>query len=460
VTRRPRSPANDYRQSLNSYSSSGAALDPDSFTFATVTSDGHTVALPEHGVSLTIPEGAVDPGFAEEVFLAVMPDGGRDRPRLSDNQTLLSPVVLAGPPRLLFKKPVVISFGHCANLKSSSNDWELGVYHCDSLFAGGGGDGDGDASDVEDDTPWVKLVTVGQEGSSASSSSVVAASLDLDSAHVMTDFLSRFCIVGQSAMDSNSFASKVLKVVVFGKSVSFGLDFCLCVHVVEDTASALERCSREAEKKGLELLERPKQLYFQDGGSDLQVNVSECATGWSLKPKTQQTVPFRQIWSGVSGGGVLSANFTLRHIDPTVKSIAFKLSAFQSGHPETCLTFAVSADASINSGGGCIDLLSDGVAVKGMASGFRLPPVLRQRLCVMLDSPQTTGQNDWRALAAGLRLERFSAFFSLRPSPTECVVTLWEVQRGADPGCVEDLLRLLRVIGRDDCADMIEHHWV
>ena len=47
-----------------------------------------------------------------------MPEGGRDRPRLDENQTLLSPVVLAGPPRLAFKKPVVVSFGHCANLRS------------------------------------------------------------------------------------------------------------------------------------------------------------------------------------------------------------------------------------------------------------------------------------------------------------------------------------------------------
>ena len=67
-------------------------------------------------MSLTVPEGAVD--FPEEIFLAVMPEGGRDRPRLADNQTLLSPVVLTGPPRLAFKKPVVVSFGHCAILRS------------------------------------------------------------------------------------------------------------------------------------------------------------------------------------------------------------------------------------------------------------------------------------------------------------------------------------------------------
>ena len=100
--------------------------------FFPVTSSGTTLTLPDLGVSLTIPEGALDKGFTEEVFLAVMTEG-RDRPRLSDNQTLLSPVVLTGPPRLTFKKPVVLTFGHCA---LAQNSWEMGVYHCDSLFSG------------------------------------------------------------------------------------------------------------------------------------------------------------------------------------------------------------------------------------------------------------------------------------------------------------------------------------
>ncbi len=457
--------SSQYRQSLTSYGSS-SGVDPESFTFATVTSEGSTVALPEHGVSLTIPEGAVDVGFAEEVFLAVMPEDGRDRPRLSSNQTLLSPVVLVGPPRLQFKKPVVVSFGHCANV-AASHGWELGVYHCDSLFAAGefGAGGDG-GNGGEDDTPWVKLVTVGQESgsntaTSGPSSSIVAAALDNDAAHVMTDFLSRFCIVGQSADSSAGAAraSKNLKIGVFGRAVSASLDFCLCVHVVEDTPSAWHRCLKEADRMDLELLDRPRQFSFQDGGSNLQLNVSECATGWSLKPKTQQTVPFRQIWSGSGGGGRLSgANYSLHHIDPTVKTIAFKLSAYQTGHPETCLTLAVSVDAE-DALNGSFDA-PDMPLSRGIASGFRLPSTLRRRLCSLLDSPRTTGQNDWRALAAGLRLERFSQFFSLRSSPTECVVTLWEVQRGADPGCVDDLLAMLRVIGRDDCADMIESQWM
>ena len=68
---------------------------------------GSRLSLSEWGIGLLIPEGALDRGYTEEVFLAVMREG-RDRPTLADRQTTLSPIVLAGPPRLSFKKPVVL----------------------------------------------------------------------------------------------------------------------------------------------------------------------------------------------------------------------------------------------------------------------------------------------------------------------------------------------------------------
>ena len=50
----------------------------------------------------------------------------------------------------------------------------------------------------------------------------------------------------------------------------------------------------------------------------------------------------------------------------------------------------------------------------------------------MLDNPEA-GQNDWRALCAGLRLEAFTQYFSSEKTgaagPTECLLGLWEVQR-------------------------------
>ena len=145
-----------------------------------MSSAGGTLTLADHGVTLTVPEGALDPGFTEEIFLAVMTEA-RDRPRLASGQTVLSPVVMAGPPGLSFRKPVVLSFAHCACAKKKGG-WEVGVYHCDSFFAGESG---------EQETPWVKLVTLGQE----SLATPILASMEDHVIHVMTDFFTRLCVL-------------------------------------------------------------------------------------------------------------------------------------------------------------------------------------------------------------------------------------------------------------------------
>ncbi len=66
--------------------------------------------------------------------------------------------------------------------------------------------------------------------------------------------------------------------------------------------------------------------------------------------------------------------------------------------------------------------------------------------------------NDWRALAAALRLE--TGYFQARASPTDCILTLWEVQNSnvqdGNSNPLVDLLNLLRVIGRQDAALMVE----
>ena len=87
---------------------------------------------------------------------------------------------------------------------------------------------------------------------------------------------------------------------------------------------------------------------------------------------------------------------------------------------------------------------------------FKLPSGLKLRLCRMLDQVPNPGLNDWKALAATLRLE--SGYFQSRSSPTECILTLWEVQQHnhTQVNPIVDLLNLLRVIGRQDAAQMVE----
>ena len=74
--------------------------------------------------------------------------------------------------------------------------------------------------------------------------------------------------MGQST-SSGCFASKSLKLAVFGKSVSSGLG--LSVRAVEATASAWERCLADCERNGLELLAAPKQVNISGEIQGLQL---------------------------------------------------------------------------------------------------------------------------------------------------------------------------------------------
>ena len=66
-------------------------LTPDNFTVATVTHTGAKLSLPGWGVSLLIPPGALDTGFVEEVFLAVVP---LPTPPLADHQVIVLIIII------------------------------------------------------------------------------------------------------------------------------------------------------------------------------------------------------------------------------------------------------------------------------------------------------------------------------------------------------------------------------
>jgi len=120
---------------------------------ATVTSAGSRLVLPDAGVALMIPEGALKNGQVQEHYLAILRED-RYRPKISgikikvqgfslklhnsmshfsnltESQTLLSPIMLCGPSDVVFKKPAILSFQHCAALKQGQ--WSLSVFYSDS----------------------------------------------------------------------------------------------------------------------------------------------------------------------------------------------------------------------------------------------------------------------------------------------------------------------------------------
>ncbi|XP_064596200.1 tight junction protein ZO-1-like isoform X1 [Liolophura sinensis] len=92
---------------------------------------GGTLESRETGVSIVIPEGAIQKGVRQELYFKVCKDSSILPPLDKDKgETLLSPLVMCGPHGLKFAKPVELRLPHCASVNPDS--WSFALKSSDS----------------------------------------------------------------------------------------------------------------------------------------------------------------------------------------------------------------------------------------------------------------------------------------------------------------------------------------
>ncbi|XP_069123995.1 netrin receptor UNC5C-like [Argopecten irradians] len=436
----------DSRQSMMSVQLP-SNIDMDAVAWSTFNHQGGRLVLPESGVALTVPEGAIKKGHTEELFIAVCRDD-KDRPKLSDHQTVISPVILVGPVKHDMLKPVILSLQHCANMRQGG--WMLSL--C--------------TSDTPTDEPprWHKIVTLGQE----TINTPIYAQLDPNHCHIMTEYLQRYALIGEAIHGGKPI--KILRLAAFAPMMPPSMDFSIRVYVVEDTQDALESVIQEERKFGGRLLDKPKQIPFQDGGHNLCLTIEELTPGWRSKlAANYQEIPFQHIWSGTQNN--LHCSFSLELVDRAYHKVSCKIQVYQKAilsnrqvlnisnnfkeKPVSCSTPSStlkgrSSTVTTNSSSG----FSSMVTLDPQGQNFRLPTHIRTRLCMLLDPPNARG-NDWRMLAQALTVDRYVQFFATKGSPTEHILDLWEA-RHREETAVTDLMNIFRVMGRLDAASVLE----
>lgn len=419
-------------------------VDKNSITWSRLTSSGGRLTITESGVSLTVPEGALPKGCSQEIFLAVSRDD-KDRPKLSDNQTMLSPVINCGPSSLSLKKPVVLSFHHCASIKHGQ--WILSVY--------------GSSTSHDEPPRWQMLSKLGHETINTD----IYVQIDVNQCHVMTENLMRFTLIGEPAISGKAF--KILRLAAFTPAVPSSNDYGLRIYFVEDTRDAMEGVMQVERTLGGRLLDKPKNILFQSAGGNLCISIEDLLPSWQCKMSANcQEIPFSHIWSGTQNG--LHCSFALEYLDRTEHLLTCDIYVFQKLLPANRQVLQISHDLSEN-----IELTSTDVIQRkpdqhswrtggnGITSlepphhNPKLPLHIRRKLSELLDMPNTRG-NDWRMLAQRLSVDRYVNFFATKPSPTDTILDLWEARHQEQQSAITDLLNSLRVMGRMDAAAVIE----
>ncbi|VDK87870.1 unnamed protein product, partial [Onchocerca ochengi] len=95
---------------------------------AMIDARGGRLSCPKTGVSLIIPEGAINEGIQQEIYVKVCraSDAG-NRPPLDESrgESLMSPLVMCGPQDLQFNVPVELRLPH--SVSNSSENWSLAL---------------------------------------------------------------------------------------------------------------------------------------------------------------------------------------------------------------------------------------------------------------------------------------------------------------------------------------------
>uniref|UniRef100_A0A452FVT1 Netrin receptor UNC5 n=1 Tax=Capra hircus TaxID=9925 RepID=A0A452FVT1_CAPHI len=170
---------------------------------------GGRLVMPNTGVSLLIPHGAIPEENSWEIYMSI--NQGEPSLQSDGSEVLLSPEVTCGPPDMIVTTPFALTIPHCADV--SSEHWNI---HLKKRTQQG---------------KWEEVMSVEDESTSC------YCLLDPFACHVLLDGFGTYALTGEPITDC---AVKQLKVAVFGCLSCNSLDYNLRVYCVDNTPWAFQ----------------------------------------------------------------------------------------------------------------------------------------------------------------------------------------------------------------------------
>ncbi|KAM6221849.1 netrin receptor UNC5D isoform 4-T4 [Rhynchocyon petersi] len=376
---------------------------------------GGRLVMPNTGVSLLIPHGAIPEENSWEIYMSI--NQGEPSLQSDGSEVLLSPEVTCGPPDMIVTTPFALTIPHCADV--SSEHWNI---HLKKRTPQG---------------KWEEVMSVEDESTSC------YCLLDPFACHVLLDSFGTYALTGEPITDC---AVKQLKVAVFGCMSCNSLDYNLRVYCVDNTPWAFQEVVSDERHQGGQLLEEPKLLHFRGNTFSLQISVLDIPPFlWRIKPFTAcQEVPFSRVWC--SNRQPLHCAFSLERYTPTTTQLSCKICIRQLKGHEQILQVQTSI---LESERETITFFAQEDSTFPAQTGpkaFKIPYSIRQRICATFDTPNAKGK-DWQMLAQKNSINRNLSYFATQSSPSAVILNLWEARHQHD-GDLDSLACALEEIGR------------
>ncbi|XP_051971765.1 netrin receptor UNC5D-like [Xyrauchen texanus] len=383
---------------------------------------GGRLVIPNEGVSLLVPHGAISEDTSWEMYMLI--NQGESRAQSEERcEILLGPEITYGPPGLNLSYPVAMTIAHCAEV--SAENWNIKLKR-----------------QTKDDK-WEEVMSVDDESTSC------YCLMDSHYCHLLLGQPGCYALVGEPITDA---AIKRLRIAVFGSMEASSMNYNLRVHCVDDTPHAFQGVVTAETRKGGQLLEEPKTLFFKGNCLSLQVSIQDIPQLlWNIKPFTTcQEFSFTQVW--YSNQQPVHCAFSLQRHRAATSQLSCKISVRQvKGHEQILqvytsvaeseketVPFFMQADCTVTSETG--------------AKAFKIPLSIRQRICTTFDTANAKGK-DWQLLAQKLHIQRNLSYFTNQQSPSAVILSLWEA-RHQDSGDLDSLASALEEIGKIHCKSL------
>ncbi|XP_048648741.1 netrin receptor UNC5D isoform X8 [Marmota marmota marmota] len=376
---------------------------------------GGRLVMPNTGVSLLIPHGAIPEENSWEIYMSI--NQGEPSLQSDGSEVLLSPEVTCGPPDIIVTTPFALTIPHCADV--SSEHWNI---HLKKRTQQG---------------KWEEVMSVEDESTSC------YCLLDPFACHVLLDSFGTYALTGEPITDC---AVKQLKVAVFGCMSCNSLDYNLRVYCVDNTPCAFQEVVSDERHQGGQLLEEPKLLHFKGNTFSLQISVLDIPPFlWRIKPFTAcQEVPFSRVWC--SNRQPLHCAFSLERYTPTTTQLSCKICIRQLKGHEQILQVQTSILESERETITFFAQEESSFPAQTGPKAFKIPYSIRQRICATFDTPNAKGK-DWQMLAQKNSINRNLSYFATQSSPSAVILNLWEARHQHD-GDLDSLACALEEIGR------------